>query len=74
MWLEAILSKDDFAKVAGELSPLRIDIAKGGSIALSTPRDLELVPELGLRMTVTLVTGRSWESRSPCPYGRRRWR
>jgi hypothetical protein len=53
MWVEAILSKHDLAKVAGELSPLRIDIGKGGSIALSDPRDLELVAELGLRMTVT---------------------
>ena len=53
MRIEAILSKDDLAKVAGELSPLRIDIGKGGSIVLSAPRDIELVPELGLRMTVT---------------------
>jgi hypothetical protein len=36
--VEAILSKDDLAKVAGELSPLRMDIRKGGSITLSDPR------------------------------------
>jgi hypothetical protein len=53
MWVEAILSKDDLVKVTGELSPLRIQIGKAGSIVLSDPRDLELVPGLGLRMTVT---------------------
>ena len=53
MWVQATLARDDLAKVAGELCPLRINIGEGGSIVLSDPRDLDLVPEVGLRLTVT---------------------
>jgi hypothetical protein len=53
MWVEAVLSKVDLVEVSRDLSPLGIHIGKGGSLVLSDPRDLELVPGLGLRMTVT---------------------
>lgn len=53
MWIEAILSKADLVHVVGEACPLRIKIGDDGHVALSGPRDLELVPEVGLQMTVT---------------------
>ena len=54
MWVEAILAKDDLVKVAGELCPLRINLGQDGNVVLSEPRELALVPDIGLRMTVTL--------------------
>jgi hypothetical protein len=53
MWAEAILAKSDLAEIAGEFCPLRINIGDGGDVLLSEPRELELVPGVGLRMTVT---------------------
>jgi hypothetical protein len=53
MWVEAILTRDDLAKAMGELCPLRINIGEDGSVLLFDPRDLELVPDVGLRTTVT---------------------
>ncbi len=52
MWVEAILTTEDLAKVMNELCPLRIRLGEGGSVLVSEPRALELVPLLGLRMTV----------------------
>jgi hypothetical protein len=54
MWVDANFAKDDLTKVAGELCPLRIKIGADGSVLLSDPRGLELVPEVGLRLTVTI--------------------
>jgi hypothetical protein len=53
MWAEAILVKSDLAELAAKFCPLRIHIGEGGNVLLSEPRDLELVPGVGLRMTVT---------------------
>jgi hypothetical protein len=53
MWVEAIIAKEDLAKVIGELCPLRITIGEDGSVLLLDPRDIGLVPGTGLRMTVT---------------------
>jgi hypothetical protein len=54
MWVEAILAKDDLVKVTGELCPLRIDLGQDGHIVFSEPRELALVPDIGLRITVTV--------------------
>jgi hypothetical protein len=53
MWLEAILTREDLAKALSDLCPLRICIGGGGSLVISEPNGVELVPEVGLRMTVT---------------------
>jgi hypothetical protein len=53
MWVEAIVAKDDLAKVVGELCPLRISIGADGNLLLSDPREVALIPGEGLRMTVT---------------------
>jgi hypothetical protein len=54
MWMEAILEADDLARVLGELCPLAINVGKGGHVVLSDPRDIELVPGVGLRVSATL--------------------
>jgi hypothetical protein len=54
MWVEAIIAKEDLAKVIDDLCPLRIKIGEDGSVLLSDPRDVALVSGVGLRMTVTL--------------------
>ncbi len=53
MWIEAILARDDLAKAVQEFCPLRINIGRDGSVLLLEPRDIELVADVGLRMTVT---------------------
>jgi hypothetical protein len=52
MRLEAIFAKTDLVNVAGKLCPLRLNIGEGGCIVICDPRDIELVPDVGLRMTV----------------------
>jgi hypothetical protein len=54
MWVEAIVAKEDLAKVMDDLCPLRINIGEGGSVLLSDPRDVILVDGAGLQMTVTV--------------------
>jgi hypothetical protein len=54
MWAEAILAKDDLDKVIRDFCPLRIRLGDNGSVLLSEPRDLDLIPALGLRMSVTV--------------------
>ena len=54
MWVEAILSKDDLEKTLTDFCPLRIVLGDDGSIQISDPRDVQLVPERGLRMSVTV--------------------
>jgi hypothetical protein len=53
MWVEAIVAKEDLAKVIGELCPLRITIGGDGSVLLSDPREVALLEGIGLQMTVT---------------------
>ena len=53
MWLEAIVSKGDLAELAGKICPLQFNLGDGGRLSISDPRDLELVPGVGLRTTVT---------------------
>ena len=53
MWVEAIVAKEDLAKVIAELCPLRITIGDDGSILLSDPREVALLDGVGLQMTVT---------------------
>jgi hypothetical protein len=54
MWVEAILAKDDLDKALSDFCPLRIHLGEDGSILVSDPRSLELVPDVGLRMSVTV--------------------
>jgi hypothetical protein len=54
MWVEAVIAKEDLAKVMGDLCPLRISLGEGGSVLLSDPRDVALVAGAGLRMTITV--------------------
>jgi len=54
MWVEAILAKSDLEKTTGDLCPLKINLGEDGHVVLSDPRGLELVPEVGLRMTITV--------------------
>jgi hypothetical protein len=53
MWAEAIFTKEDLEEVTGQLFPLRIDLGEGKSVLLTDRRDLALLPEVGLRMTIT---------------------
>jgi hypothetical protein len=54
MWVEAIVAKEDLAKVMDDLCPLRINIGEGGNVLLSDPRDVILVDGAGLQMTITV--------------------
>jgi hypothetical protein len=54
MWVEAIFAKDDLEKVVMEFCPLRIALRQDGNVLISGPRDIELVPDAGLRMSVTV--------------------
>lgn len=54
MWIEAIISQDDFASLAGELFPLSIHLGAADSehyLLLSTATALSLVEGRGLRFT-----------------------
>ena len=54
MWIEAIITKDDFAAVLGQLTPLRIhfdeDEKTNRWLFLGRPIAMELVPEKGIRI------------------------
>jgi hypothetical protein len=54
MWIEAILTREDLAKMLDDICPLHIRIGKGGSLVVSEPHGVELMPEVGLRLTVTV--------------------
>jgi hypothetical protein len=53
MWVEVILAKNDLDEVINDFCPLKIHLGDDGSIVLSDPRSLELVPAVGLRMSIT---------------------
>src|SRR5579863_5857099 len=52
MWVEAILEREDLEKLVGDFCPLQIKIGEGGMVLLSDPRDVSVVPGIGLRTTV----------------------
>jgi len=52
MRIEAILSKEELEKIIADFCPLKLTLGDDGAIALSSPRDIELLPELGLRVSV----------------------
>jgi hypothetical protein len=54
MWIEAIFAKEDLENVLIQFCPLRIALRKDGNVLISDPRDIELVPDVGLRMSVTI--------------------
>jgi hypothetical protein len=54
VWVEAILTREDLAKALNELCPLQIRLGKGGTLVVSEPHEVELVPDVGLHMTVTV--------------------
>jgi hypothetical protein len=53
MWAEAIFAKDALDEVTSELFPLRIDLGNERTVLLTDRRDLALLPDVGLRMTIT---------------------
>ncbi len=56
MWVEAILATADLEKAMSDFCPLKIHLGEdgNGSLVVSDPRDVELVPDVGLRMSVTI--------------------
>lgn len=50
MWIEAVLGKADLVRVAEQLAPLEIKLGDddGGSLRLTEPRDIDLLPAVGL--------------------------
>jgi hypothetical protein len=54
MWVEAILTKDDLEKMVRDFCPLGFRLGESGNILLSDSRAIELVPSVGLRMSVTV--------------------
>jgi hypothetical protein len=54
MWVETILTRDDLEKMVNDFCPLTIRLGENGNILLSDPRALELVPSVGLRMSLTV--------------------
>ena len=54
MWLEAIVSLDDFKAFVAELLPLTVHLGEptsGHYLSLSAPAEVSLVPDRGLRIT-----------------------
>jgi hypothetical protein len=54
MWAEAILAKNDLDKAIRDFCPLKIKLGEDGSVQISDPHGLDLVPDVGLRMSVTI--------------------
>jgi hypothetical protein len=54
MWIEAIITKEDFTNVLGQLLPVKIHLDDDDStdrwLYLDRPTEIELVPEKGLRV------------------------
>lgn len=54
MWLEAIVSQDDFKAFVAELLPLTVHLGEptsGHYLSLSAPAEVSLIPDRGLRIT-----------------------
>jgi len=54
MWVEAILTRDDLAKTVNDFCPLKIRLGESGTLLMAGPRDITLIPDVGLRMSVSL--------------------
>ncbi len=50
MWLEAILSRGDLTALVKKFTPVTIRLGEDGSIYLSEPSDVILVPDVGVRV------------------------
>ena len=50
MWVEAILSKEDLAQLVTQFAPVKIRLGEDGSISVSEPGDITVVPDVGLRV------------------------
>jgi hypothetical protein len=53
MWVEFVLARDDLEKVVNDFCPLRLKLGDNGNILLADPHDLILVPEVGLRVSIS---------------------
>ncbi len=53
MWSEAIFATEDLAHFAAELLPMPFKLGADGELRISDPRELQLVPGTGLRLTVS---------------------
>jgi len=52
MWLEAVFAKDDLTAILERLLPVKLDLG-GGWLEARDPRDVQLLPDRGLRATCT---------------------
>jgi hypothetical protein len=50
MWAEAILSKEDLAKVVQDFTPVKIRLGEEGELSLYDASEVTLVPDSGLRI------------------------
>jgi hypothetical protein len=49
VWIEAVLLKEDLAALVGQFTPVTLRLGDDGELRLGPARDVELVPEVGLR-------------------------
>ncbi len=54
MQIEATLVKDDIAGLMADFCPLKITLGHDGTIELSEPRDIEILPNVGIRANMTV--------------------
>jgi hypothetical protein len=54
MWVEAIIARSDLDRCLHDFCPMRMVLRDGGSLVISEPRDVELHPGVGLRVSVTV--------------------
>lgn len=50
MWVEAILGTEDLSQLVAQLLPMTIHLGDG-TLSLSDPKDISLLPDVGLRAT-----------------------
>ncbi len=54
VWIEAVVGKEDLARVAKQLSPLEIRLGDaGGTLRLEDPSEISLIPTVGLHLRCT---------------------
>jgi hypothetical protein len=54
VWIEAVVGKEDLARVAAQLAPLEIQLGDaGGTLRLEDPSEISLIPTVGLHLQCT---------------------
>jgi hypothetical protein len=54
MWLEAIVPKNDLARLAADVLPLTVRLGDDGEIHLSDATEVTLIPDVGLRLVCSV--------------------